>query len=174
MLVPSGSSLVTSFDEDVIGRIAKTYPGRASSNSTIDIFITLVSLGKNGYSKFLDDKDCIQQYFQELLGKLVEKYKIFIKNYGSSATSVVLYFNENIDNLSLLEEEILRFVRNVNISLIMTQEDRMVLDHRFEDWGTHGVACTKPFVVFQLSLYTSKDDIDRLLECLDLYLSKFS
>lgn len=35
MLVPSGSSLVTSFDEDVIGRIAKTYPGIFDERLTI-------------------------------------------------------------------------------------------------------------------------------------------
>lgn len=66
-LVPVGGAIVASSSADFVKEVAQTYPGniivcndsfcspmnvgRASSTPTIDVFITLLSLGSHGYKK---------------------------------------------------------------------------------------------------------------------------
>ncbi|GJQ73098.1 hypothetical protein Trydic_g1727 [Trypoxylus dichotomus] len=171
LLVPTGSSVVASFDNTLLAEIAKTYPGRASSSSTIDIFISLLSLGKNGYLKLLHDKERLCRYFQESLSPLADKYKKFITSVMTNPTSVALFFSGNIPDLSRLKQ-VLRRSPSINVYFLTTRESKTLSNYKFEEWGTHGAVCTMPLIVFRLSLGTSQNDIDNILENLDLCLSK--
>ena len=46
LLVPVGGSLIYSRDKKIIDTITQIYPGRASAGPIIDVFITLLSMGK--------------------------------------------------------------------------------------------------------------------------------
>lgn len=61
--------------------------GRASSSSVIDIFITLLSLGKTGYLKLLKNKELLCAYLQEELSKLYDKNKTLITKLSSNSTT---------------------------------------------------------------------------------------
>eukprot|EP00759_Apiculatamorpha_spiralis_P014990 PhF_6_TR21690/c0_g1_i2/m.30972/K03341/SEPSECS; O-phospho-L-seryl-tRNASec:L-selenocysteinyl-tRNA synthase len=52
-LVPVGGAVVTSPSKELIDAIAEIYPGRASASPIVDVFITLLSLGKEGYRDLL-------------------------------------------------------------------------------------------------------------------------
>ena len=47
-MVPVGGSVVFSNDEKIIKKISEIYPGRASGAPIVDLFITLLSMGKQG------------------------------------------------------------------------------------------------------------------------------
>ena len=73
LLVPVGGCILAG-KADVIDSISKYYPGRASHSQTLDIFMTLLSLGKMGYMKLVNDRKNLHTYFTIKLNEVAEKY----------------------------------------------------------------------------------------------------
>jgi O-phospho-L-seryl-tRNASec:L-selenocysteinyl-tRNA synthase len=73
-LVPVGGAIITSPNEKVIQTISKVYAGRASSAPILDLFITLLSMGLNGYQKLLEDRRTLVGEFQSKLEQIAERY----------------------------------------------------------------------------------------------------
>lgn len=69
LMVPVGGAIIAGFDEDLIGKIAKTYPGRASASPLIDLVITLLSMGKDTYARMLKDR---KENYAHLKNRLTE------------------------------------------------------------------------------------------------------
>ncbi|RMX55716.1 hypothetical protein pdam_00016046 [Pocillopora damicornis] len=73
-LVPVGGAIVAGFDENFIDAVSKTYPGRASATPSIDLFITLLSLGSVGYQQLLRQRKEVYNYLSEGLSKVAESH----------------------------------------------------------------------------------------------------
>ena len=52
----------------------KMYAGRASSSPIIDLFITLLSMGMNGYKRLLKERTAILETFPQRLSAVAEKH----------------------------------------------------------------------------------------------------
>lgn len=52
-MVPVGGAIIASTDKSLLEQISKSYPGRASIDPILDLFITLLSMGENGYRHLL-------------------------------------------------------------------------------------------------------------------------
>lgn len=52
-MVPVGGSLIYSHNKILMGKLAGFYPGWCSINSVLDIFVTLLEMGKNGHKKLI-------------------------------------------------------------------------------------------------------------------------
>ena len=50
------------------------FEGRASGSPTMDLFITLLSLGRAGYRKLLADRKAMYQYLQQQLSLCAERH----------------------------------------------------------------------------------------------------
>uniref|UniRef100_A0A8B9KQE6 O-phosphoseryl-tRNA(Sec) selenium transferase n=1 Tax=Astyanax mexicanus TaxID=7994 RepID=A0A8B9KQE6_ASTMX len=55
-MVPVGGAIIAGFDEDFIKEISKMYPGRASASPSLDVLITMLTLGASGYKKLLSER----------------------------------------------------------------------------------------------------------------------
>jgi len=73
-LVPVGGAIVTSPVETIIKSIGKMYAGRASSAPILDLFITLLSMGLNGYKRVLEKRKKLLIRFGERLEEIATKY----------------------------------------------------------------------------------------------------
>lgn len=73
-LVPVGGAIITSPKEGVIQNVSKVYAGRASSAPILDLFITLLSMGLNGYKGLLDDRRELMMNFKSRFEELALKY----------------------------------------------------------------------------------------------------
>ncbi|GFS24281.1 O-phosphoseryl-tRNA(Sec) selenium transferase [Elysia marginata] len=73
-MVPVGGAIIAGFDKNFINEIGKTYPGRASATPTVDLFITLLSLGANGYQQLLDKRKEMYSYLASALEKCAAKF----------------------------------------------------------------------------------------------------
>lgn len=71
LMVPVGGALVSG-NEELIEKVAKSYAGRASSSQTLDVFMTLLSLGKNGYMKLVKEREVVFAYMKNSLMILKE------------------------------------------------------------------------------------------------------
>lgn len=73
-MVPVGGSIIASSSSDTLEAISKTYPGRASSSPIVDLFITLLSMGRTGYLDLLKNRKLVYDYFKQRLKALAEAY----------------------------------------------------------------------------------------------------
>ncbi|XP_006899332.1 PREDICTED: O-phosphoseryl-tRNA(Sec) selenium transferase [Elephantulus edwardii] len=73
-MVPVGGAIIAGFNESFIQEISKMYPGRASASPSLDVLITLLSLGSNGYKKLLKERKEMFSYLSSELKKLSEAY----------------------------------------------------------------------------------------------------
>ncbi|XP_026124099.1 O-phosphoseryl-tRNA(Sec) selenium transferase-like isoform X2 [Carassius auratus] len=54
--VPVSGAINAGFAASFITEIIKMYPGRASASPSLDVLITLLTLGANGYKKLLSER----------------------------------------------------------------------------------------------------------------------
>lgn len=73
-LVPVGGALLLSPSEHVISCISKNYPGRASASPVVDLFITLLSMGLNGYKSLLEERRRLVTIFRNKFHALAVKF----------------------------------------------------------------------------------------------------
>ncbi|XP_059379710.1 O-phosphoseryl-tRNA(Sec) selenium transferase-like isoform X2 [Carassius carassius] len=74
-MVPVSGAIISGFDASFITEISKMYPGRASASPSLDVLITLLSLGANGYKKLLSER-------RELYGHLAQELSALAKRHG--------------------------------------------------------------------------------------------
>jgi len=60
-MVPVGGSILAcagrdSANKTLVDRVSSSYPGRASNAAIVDLFITLLSMGQEGYKSILDHR----------------------------------------------------------------------------------------------------------------------
>ncbi len=66
-LVPVGGALIISPNSNVIESISTNYPGRASASPMIDLLITLLSMGLDGYKRVLEERRRLIDHFRRRL-----------------------------------------------------------------------------------------------------------
>lgn len=71
LMVPVGGAVIAGKGE-LIDQVSKQYAGRASSSQTLDVFMTLLSLGKSGYLKLVENRESVFQYMKTALLNLNE------------------------------------------------------------------------------------------------------
>ncbi len=75
LMVPVGGSIVCAFDEKVLDTVAKFYPGRASSSQSLDLLITLLSMGSENYKQLIAERKECFDYLKKELQKIGEEFK---------------------------------------------------------------------------------------------------
>ncbi|GAB1289653.1 O-phosphoseryl-tRNA(Sec) selenium transferase [Apodemus speciosus] len=73
-MVPVGGAIIAGFNDPFIQEISKMYPGRASASPSLDVLITLLSLGCSGYKKLLKERKEMFVYLSTQLKKLAEAH----------------------------------------------------------------------------------------------------
>ena len=73
-MMPVGGAIVASTDEQLLKRVAQFYPGRASFSQTLDVLITLLSMGSETYRRFLSERKECFQYLGTQLTQIAQKY----------------------------------------------------------------------------------------------------
>ena len=74
LMVPVGGAILAVSDKKILKRIAEFYPGRASFAQSMDILITLLSMGSNEYKCMLKERKECFLYLKSELQKLAEIY----------------------------------------------------------------------------------------------------
>lgn len=88
------------------------YPGRASMGPILDMFITLLSMGENGYKHLLNERNRILPILRQGLEKFANRNNEIILN-----SPGMVYFLLNYINFALLTRILIReqyIIRNIN------------------------------------------------------------
>ena len=94
-LVPVGGALILSPNSKVIESISKNYPGRASASPMVDLFITLLSMGLDGYKSILEERVRLVGLFRESLEQVAHVFGERVLNCPRNTIS----FGLTLDNL---------------------------------------------------------------------------
>lgn len=100
-LVPVGGALILSPNSNVIESISKNYPGRASASPMIDLFITLLSMGLNGYKGILNERKRLTGLFRRKMEKVATVVGERVLNCPRNTIS----FGMTLDNLALDDDD---------------------------------------------------------------------
>ncbi|XP_040191106.1 O-phosphoseryl-tRNA(Sec) selenium transferase [Rana temporaria] len=73
-MVPVGGAVIAGFSNSFLEEISKMYPGRASASPSLDVLITLLSLGASGYKNLLTERKEMFTYLSSELKALAEKH----------------------------------------------------------------------------------------------------
>eukprot|EP00752_Nemacystus_decipiens_P001780 g1720.t1 len=71
-LVPVGGAVVCGPDAAFIEQVGKSYAGRASSGPCLDLFITLLSMGEEGWRRLLAEREALVEPFRRRLREVAE------------------------------------------------------------------------------------------------------
>jgi O-phospho-L-seryl-tRNASec:L-selenocysteinyl-tRNA synthase len=74
LMVPVGGTILAAFDKCLLKNIAEFYPGRASSSQSLDVLITLLSMGTETYKRLLNDRKECFVYLKLELQKVAEQF----------------------------------------------------------------------------------------------------
>lgn len=85
---------------DLIEKVAKQYAGRASSSQTLDVFMTLLSLGKNGYLKLIKEREAVFQHMNDTLMNLNDSSVSVIKT-KNNPISIAIALNSYASEMNL-------------------------------------------------------------------------
>lgn len=101
-LVPVGGALILSPKPEIVQNIGKIYAGRASSSPHTDLFITLLSMGLNGYKGLLQKRSEILDSFPHKLHQVAEKHgeRLLVCEKNDISFGITLDFLEKNDGAS--------------------------------------------------------------------------
>jgi O-phospho-L-seryl-tRNASec:L-selenocysteinyl-tRNA synthase len=95
-------------DKALLKELNSSYPGRASNSPIIDLFITLLEMGKTGWLNLLKERKATYAEFSQTLREFAEKYgedAIILKdNKISMALTIRGYLSDDANTAKATEE----------------------------------------------------------------------
>ncbi|MFX1375364.1 MAG: O-phosphoseryl-tRNA(Sec) selenium transferase [Promethearchaeota archaeon] len=148
-LTPVGGALIASPIQENITKISQAYAGRASATPIVNFLISMLSLGINGYKKYIED----QQQNRKLLE---EKLAIIAKNINERILDI---YNPVAVALSLenLNEENLSAIGGALYNLRVTGP--RVYNPKENAFGTCCENYTTPYIVMNAAIGSKREDI---------------
>lgn len=162
LLVPVGGSIVVAFDEKILANVSKSYPGRASSSQSLDVFMTLLSLGREGYMKLVNERKEMFSYLNDKLKILAASHneRVLISKNNPISLAMTL---KNFHNPTMIGSML--FTRSVSgVRVITTTELKTIDGYEFIGWGSHSSISNSAYLTAAASLGITKVEIDTFIE----------
>lgn len=173
LLVPVGGAIVAGSSKKLVDAVAKRYAGRGSSSQTLDVWLTLLSLGREGYMRLVQERKenfvYLRQKLRNLSTRHNEKLLITKRNPISLAMSL-----ENFDRTKVSMIGSMLFTRGVSgCRIISTTETKSIDGQKFQNWGGHTSHSNNiPYITAAAGLGVTKAEIDSFIDKLDKVLLK--
>eukprot|EP01129_Flabellula_baltica_P000888 TRINITY_DN10819_c0_g1_i1.p1 TRINITY_DN10819_c0_g1~~TRINITY_DN10819_c0_g1_i1.p1 ORF type:complete len:440 (+),score=73.04 TRINITY_DN10819_c0_g1_i1:172-1491(+) len=74
IMVPVGGAIVASPNKQRISSLSQIYPGRASNGPILDVFITLLSMGLDGWQDLRDKREQNYFYLKEKMNEVAQRF----------------------------------------------------------------------------------------------------
>lgn len=163
-LVPVGGAIISSRNKGLLENINSSYPGRASMSPILDLFITFLTLGENGYLEILKDRKKMVPEFREKLMDVANKHGERVLDIRDNSISFAMTCRKNDIGAKL-------FVRRVSGCRLVGDKEKEVCGFRFKSYGSSfdgypsaylTAACAIGLTSEEMNLFFSR--LDQLLE----------
>ncbi|KAL3802735.1 hypothetical protein ACHAWO_010083 [Cyclotella atomus] len=131
-LVPVGGALILSPNDKVIESISKNYPGRASASPMVDLFITLLSMGLDGYKSILDERVRLVTLFRENLERVASVFGEKVLHCPRNTIS----FGITLDNLVKIDDDVNTAVSAMNLNDDEAKKQQSGLNSQITKFGS--------------------------------------
>ncbi|XP_055338380.1 O-phosphoseryl-tRNA(Sec) selenium transferase-like isoform X2 [Paramacrobiotus metropolitanus] len=173
-MLPVGGSVFASYDRTFSQNVSRLYPGRASMSPSMDLFMTLSSMGISGYKKLLAER-------KEMFSYLKERLKTFAENFGERLLHTP---NNQISlgmTLSTLETKkctllgAMLFTRNVSGARVLVPDSVQKIEgYEFVGFGAHYQNYPAPYLTLAAAIGLRKEEIDLVLHRLEKCLKQLA
>ncbi|CDW60356.1 O phosphoseryl tRNA(Sec) selenium transferase [Trichuris trichiura] len=172
-MVPVGGAIVGAFSADIIDGISRIYPGRASADPSIDLLITLLSMGTSGYLSLIKERttkcypalrDSIARWASEI-GETVLSSPANPISIAVSLRNLDALCNDRPSNVCALGSML--FSRNISGARVVPKEANAIIDGlSFQCWGSHTSPPTCSYLVVAAAIGMKQDDVPMFLNVL--------
>lgn len=167
-MVPVGGAIVCSPNAEVIGDLAKMYPGRGSSSHALDLLITLLAMGRKGYQRLLDERKANFEYLKERLKAFSEsRPKVHVIESKDNRISIALALDIPDDNqVTLIGSKLFR--RHVmGVRAIPRRSPVDVEGIKFDSWGNHTDEAMPAYLTVAAAIGMKREEVDLFIEKLE-------
>lgn len=179
-LVPVGGAIIAGFDKTILDKITRNYPGRASCSPVMDIFITLLSLGTNGYKELITQRKEVHQHLRKELGKIAAKYGERLLDIQNNPISIAMTLTSlsvpngtETDTKKFSQLSSMMYMRHVTgCRVISSVEVKDVCGYKFDGWGAHKSNYPCPYITAGASIGVKKSDVDLFIQKLDKVIAR--
>lgn len=174
-MVPVGGAIIAGFDENFIQEISKIYPGRASASPSLDVLITLLTLGANGYKKLLADRKELYGHLAQELSALAARHGERLLKTPHNPISLAMSLNhlEAHSSSAVTQLGSMLFTRQVSgARVVPLGVQQTVSGHTFSGFMSHSEAYPCPYLNAASAIGITKGDVTvcmkRLEKCLKI------
>jgi len=175
LMVPVGGAVIAGFDKKLIGEISSSYPGRANMTPSLDVFITLLSMGVRGYKQLLNIRKQLFSSLCSQLEQLQTRYPVRVMRSKNNTISVALAleFGSDESRGQLTSVGSMLFTRGVSGTRVVTGSDNKCVEGvMFAGWGSHSDSCQTAYLTAAAGIGMNQLDLDRFYKRLEKVLDK--
>ena len=183
-LVPVGGALIMSPNSNVIESISTNYPGRASASPIIDLFITLLSMGLDGYKGLLKERNrlagAFRQRYEELANIFGERILVCPRNTvsfgitldnlvgsGSASTNSEQISNDQ-ENKQITKFGSMLFTRCISGTRVVPRnETKTISGHEFKGFGSSHVTYPHAYMTAACAIGMSEGEMNEFFARLE-------
>lgn len=141
-MVPIGGSIVYSSNDKIIEKIKKNYPGRASISPLIDLFITLLEMGKKKYRDLINDRKEKYIKLKNEISKVAQKYGERVLETPKNKISLAMTLGKICKNSKNKQDTTmlgsLFYSRQISGIKILAPSDAIEMNlYKFTNYGTN-------------------------------------
>lgn len=169
-MVPVGGAIIAGFDESFIQEISKMYPGRASASPSLDVLITLLTLGVCGYKKYLSERKEIYSFLAEQLKSLASAHGERLLHTPHNPISLAM----SLDGLQVNSDKAVTqlgsmlFTRQVSgARVIPLGKEQTVSGHTFRGFMSHSESYPCPYLNAASAVGITREDVTVCIKRLD-------
>ncbi|MEJ2250152.1 MAG: O-phosphoseryl-tRNA(Sec) selenium transferase [Candidatus Lokiarchaeota archaeon] len=148
-LTPIGGAVIASPKEEIIEKISRTYPGRASATPVVNFLISMLSLGRKGYQELIEEQEKNRKLLEDKLGKLASKIGERVMKIDNAVAVAI--------TLNTLKEENLTALGGALYNLRVTGP--RVYNPKVKKFGTCCEKYTTPYIVMNAAIGAKEEDI---------------
>jgi len=172
-LTPVGGSIIFSASkgEDAITtKIAKNYPGRASMSPVLDLFITLLEIGKSGYMRLIKGQEDNFDLLVSELEKFGNEREMEVLGYNGVSVAISLErfsCTKDGDNKHLVELGSRLFRRNISGPRVVPcdgKNEKKISCHNFKNYGSSYDAYPQPYLALASAIGMERREIEILMK----------
>uniref|UniRef100_A0A8C1SA95 O-phosphoseryl-tRNA(Sec) selenium transferase n=1 Tax=Cyprinus carpio TaxID=7962 RepID=A0A8C1SA95_CYPCA len=176
-MVPVGGAIIAGFDESFITEISKMYPGRASASPSLDVLITLLTLGANGYKKLLAERKELYGHLAQELSALAERHgeRLLHTPHNPISLAMSLTRLQTHSAAAVTQLGSMLFTRQVSgARVVPLGVEQTVSGHTFRGFMSHTDAYPCPYLNAASAIGITRDDITLCIKRLDKCLKSLS
>jgi len=170
-LVPVGGAIVCGTDA-IVDAVSKLYPGRASMDPLLDLFITLLSIGQNGLKDLWAERKNNVAWFGEELQTVAAKHDLRVLDTPANKISFALVLPD-IDDVSYLGSML--FSRRVSGPRVVPcpAPSKTIDGWTFGNYGSHHDDYEVPYLTAACAVGSTREELSTFLQRLDSALTDF-